>query len=148
MSETNLKSFDLSGSRAGIPKELAAWSPETWRIALLAAGALAFGVAFTLGQGTTGTADPDLSALLRGMAMLKAAMTAAGAGILWWRLSRPISTSLAAAYVACVTAASAATGLVWTMSCLWAATILFHGALIAFLIMGLRDSFGGSPRKR
>jgi len=138
------RSFDLSEPSRAAVSALAARRSQTWRLTLLMACVFVACAAFAIGSANARIADPDLATLLHGMALLKAAITAIGMAAVWWRLGSPILSTLAAAYVGCTAAASAGTGLVWTMSHLWAATLLFHGALIVFLILGLRDSFNAN----
>ncbi len=109
---------------------------------LIAACALAGMAAYFAGSsGAASHADAELVFLLRGMALLKAAFVLFAAGVLWWRFGSPISLGLATGYILCAAAATGGTVLIWTMTQMGAASLLFHGALIAFLVLGLRDNF-------
>jgi hypothetical protein len=143
MADALLRSLGISahpGAGEGAPAA-AISGASAWRLLLISACGIAAAGVLASGADNGAAADPDLSALLRGMAIIKAAIVAAGAGIVWWRLGASISSTFALAYIGCVTAASAGAAMVWTMSHMGVATLLFHGALIAFLVIGLRDGF-------
>jgi hypothetical protein len=84
-------------------------------------------------------ADPELAFLLRGMALLKAAMVFAALGILFWRFAAPVTPPIAAGYLACVWTGAAAAMLIGQLSYLVAASVMFHAATLAILLIAWRD---------
>ncbi|WP_293369261.1 hypothetical protein [Nevskia sp.] len=111
--------------------------------AVLLAGALISAVAaFAIAPAAsapTAEADPALTRLLQGMALIKLAFVAAMAGLVIWRFGRPVSRPVAAGYLFSVWTVTAATVLIWQSVWLGAASLLFHGAAFAFLVLALRD---------
>lgn len=87
----------------------------------------------------TRTIDPDLTMLLRGMAVIKAAAVFFALAVLWWRFAFLISPTFAAGYTTSAAVASGATVLIWNSTHLGFAAFCFHSALFAFVILGLRD---------
>lgn len=85
------------------------------------------------------TTDPALSRLLLGMTFVKLAFVVAMAALSVWRFRRPLGTGLALGYLACVWASTAATVLIWQSAWLGFASVLFHGAGLAFMVVALRD---------
>ncbi len=85
------------------------------------------------------TADPELSRLLRGMAVVKLAFALPIAAAVWWRLGQPASARLAAIYIAIVAGAFAALAMVWRLSEPGLASLMFHASLIGFAITALRE---------
>ena len=83
--------------------------------------------------------DPDLARLMQGMAFIKLAFVAVMAGLLVWRFGRPMTPAIALGYLSCIWTISAATVLIWQSSWLGLASVLFHGAGLAFMVLGLRD---------
>ena len=88
---------------------------------------------------TANVSDPALARLMQGMAIIKLAFVAAMAGLLVWRFGRPMTPAITAGYLACIWTICAATVLIWQSSWLGPASLLFHGAGFAFLVLGLRD---------
>lgn len=112
---------------------------QGWRIGLIC------GCLLLLGLAALPPADPSptaaaLTRLLRGLALIKAALSLGGLGIAYWRLGYPISNRLAGLYAACVAAACAASLLVWRLVALPLAATLFDLALVLFLIGAWRDT--------
>jgi len=83
--------------------------------------------------------DPALARLLRGMAGLKAAAVLGIAAGLLWRFGWPVPWRLAAAYAVGTWMLAAASVLVWRLSELGAAAVLFHAGLVLLAVAGLRD---------
>jgi len=83
--------------------------------------------------------DPALFDLLRGMAILKGMLAAIALATVWWRLGRELPPRLAAIYVGGVYVLVLATGLIWQLTAIPAASGLFHFATIALLIAAWRD---------
>lgn len=118
----------------------AAW-PRGALPCLLAAGCAA-AVAAGLWTGSPDSllkADPELAGLLRGMAMIKALVVLAALTVLIWRLQQPITGRLAAAYLLGAWLASGATAMVWQLSSIPLAALLFHAGEIGMLLTAWRD---------
>lgn len=106
----------------------------------LVAAAIAHGASMLApAAATAAAADPALARLLLGMAFVKLAFVAAMAGLAAWRFRHPLADGTALGYLACVWAATAATVLIWQSAWLGFASVLFHGAGFAFMVLGLRD---------
>jgi hypothetical protein len=105
-----------------------------WRT-LLVAGCCLTGVgAWALGEPVALQAtDPDLAFLLRAMALIKATLVAAGLSVLWWRLGWPIATFLAAGYVLAGWLVAGATVMIWQLTSIAAAAVIFHAAGLAWV---------------
>jgi hypothetical protein len=129
------------------------------RRAIVAAGFLA-GV--VVGFSVTGTheaayaataAGPDLTRLLRGMAMIKSMMALAAACAVLWRLAAPARIGKLAAYVAACAAMAAGPGLIWDMVHVGLGALLLHGGLACAVLLLWRDPatavlLAGAVRKK
>ncbi len=101
--------------------------PGAWRALLLAGCTIAALGAYALGDpAALQAADPDLAVLLRGMASIKAALVAAGLGVLWWRFRWPVSTGVAAGYLAGAWLATGAAMMIWQLTLIAGAAVMFH----------------------
>lgn len=105
----------------------------------LLAAALGDALARMLPPNAVVAADPDLARLLLGMTAIKLLLVAGMAALTLWRLRRPASLRVALRYAGCVWTAVLATALIAQSVGLIAASLLFHGAWIAFAWLGLRD---------
>ena len=83
--------------------------------------------------------DPALARMLRGMALVKAALTLAVLGLLFWRLGHPLSSRAAAVYLVGTWGMAAASALIWQLSMLPLAAAAFHAGMIALLVAAWRD---------
>ena len=83
--------------------------------------------------------DPALARLMQGMAVIKMTFVAVMAALLVWRFGRPVTLQMTLGYLCCIWVISAATVLIWQSSWLGTASVLFHGAGFAFMVLGLRD---------
>jgi hypothetical protein len=111
-----------------------------WRGRLLLAMAAVGLAAFVAGDPAPRLAeDPELARLLRGMAAIKALLTAGVARLLWWRLGRPVSAEMAAGYVLVSAAMAGATVMAWQLSHLALLSIAFHAGLVALGLLAWRD---------
>lgn len=108
-------------------------------IGTLMAAALGHALARRLPPNAVVAADADLARLLLGMTAIKLLLVAGMAALALWRLRRPITTLRAFGYAGCVWTAALATALIAQSVGLIAASLLFHGAWIAFAWLGLRD---------
>jgi hypothetical protein len=84
-------------------------------------------------------ADPQLAQMLRGMALIKAAMVLAAISLLAWRFGHPIGRRQAVVYLAGVWLAAAGSMLIWQLTHIPAAAVMFHLGEFAFLLMAWRD---------
>jgi hypothetical protein len=84
-------------------------------------------------------ADPDLARLLRGMALIKAAMVLAALALLWWRFGHPLPARHRTAYLLGAWLACAATALIWQLSHVVPAALVFHGGELLLLFTAWRD---------
>jgi hypothetical protein len=92
--------------------------------------------------------DPELFRLLRGMAGIKAVLAVLAFAVVWWRLGRPgVTFRPAATYVGGVWAMALATGLIWQLTTIPAASLLFHAAIVTLLVTAWRDVEPGSARR-
>jgi hypothetical protein len=119
---------------------------------LLVGSVLAAGVGLVLGDPTSLLArDPELGLLLRAMALIKAVLVAVAMAAIVWRLRRPASTPVTLAYVAGAWAMSFATALIWQLTVIPGAALLFHVGEIGLLLLAWRDGLwlpAPRPRRR
>jgi hypothetical protein len=87
------------------------------------------------------TADADLTLLLRFMALMKAAIVLAAAGLVAWRFGSELPSRLAAGYIAAVGLMALSPGLIWSQSSLTLASAFFHSGLLFGLALAARDGF-------
>ena len=112
-----------------------------WRLALLGGVAAAMIIAVVVGDpAPLLQADPELGRLLRSMAAIKFSLVAAALVILWWRMGKPLQGSLATGYLAATWALAGAATLIWQLSLLAPASIVFHTATLSLLVLSWRDS--------
>jgi hypothetical protein len=134
----------LHASSAPVPlAPPAAASPDLAlrrRGVLVLACALTTGAAALLAEPSAAIlADPELARLLRGMAVIKAVLVAGGLGVLWWRLGRPVSQGAAVVYVGGAALLTGATLLIWQLSHLIAAPVIFHAATLALVVVAANE---------
>jgi len=84
-------------------------------------------------------ADPKLGHLLRGIALIKAALTVLALGLVYWRVSRPISTRVAAAYLGGVWFMAGASMWVWELAHVGWGAVLFHAGELTILLVAWRE---------
>ena len=127
---------------ASVPARRAA-SPRLSRAALLAAVGLAVAAAHLAGGGEAAaravTADPELTRLLRGMAVLKAGLTLAAVGLVAWRVGYPTSPRLLAGLVASAVLLAAGPVLIWHVAPIVAGALLFHAGMVLLLALCWAD---------
>lgn len=91
------------------------------------------------------TADADLTLLLRFMAVMKAAIVLAAAGLVAWRMGlEDLSSRAAIGYIAAVGLMALSPGLIWSQSSLTLASAFFHSGLLFGLALAARDGFSRS----
>ena len=84
-------------------------------------------------------AEPELALLLRGMAVIKAGIALVALALSFWRFGQPVSTSAALGYALGVWALGGATVLIWFLSFIPAAALLFHLGVFGLLILAWRE---------
>jgi hypothetical protein len=119
-------------------------SPATVRagLVLLTGIALIAGFALTghdAAQQAIGQAGPDLTRLLRAMALLKAGIAAGLVAAILWRLSAAIGAVWFAAYAAATAAMASGPALIWDMAHVIAGAVLLHTGLLAAVVLLWRD---------
>ena len=114
--------------------------PARLRACLAAGCVTALGLGAWLGQpAVLLAADPELARLLRGMALIKAALVMLALAAVTWRFGRPVSLRVAAAYLVGCWLLVSASILVWQLSYIAAAAIGFHAGEIGMLLVAWRD---------
>ncbi len=121
-------------SYAALPTNRLYWIPV---LAFAVVGAAAFGL--TTGGGTV---DPELALLLRFMAAVKAAMAAAAAFLVAWRMNEPVRPAPALGYVVAVSSMAAGAGLIWQLGHVAAGAAMVHGGLVAIGALAWIDRVG------
>ena len=107
------------------------------RMALLLGCAAAIGVAAWAGDpATTLQADPALARLLRGMALIKATPALGALGAVYWRFGWAVSRAAVAGYLLSAWTLVGSTMLIWQLSCIVPAALLFHAAAVTLLMIG------------
>jgi hypothetical protein len=87
-------------------------------------------------------ADADLARLLRGMALIKGFLASAAVAVLLWRFGHPLSQRMAAAYLVGAWLAAGASMLVWQLTFIPLAALVFHIGEITMLLTAWRDRTG------
>lgn len=115
-------------------------APAFLRSVLLVCGSVSVGLAISVGQPSVAMlSDPALAFLLRGMAVIKAVMVLGVVAVLFWRFGRPIRFRTAAVYVLGTAALAGASVLIWRLSSIPLAALVFHVAGFAVLVAAWRD---------
>jgi hypothetical protein len=110
------------------------------RTAVLAACALSIGAAAWYGDPSGYlTADPALARLLRGMAAIKGMIALAAIGAVLWRFGWPTSKGAAIVYIGGTSVLAGSTMLIWQLTSLVLAAVLFHVAALSMLVVGWRE---------
>ena len=118
----------------------ATWSPSTLQSLLLAGNIASVAVAAWFGEPSTYLrADPELAFLLRGMAAIKACIVLAAIGVVFWRLGQAVPKRTASAYLVGSWLLAGATTLVWQLSFIPLAALVFHAAEFLLLFVAWRD---------
>jgi len=84
--------------------------------------------------------DLELFRLLRGMALLKGLLAIVALSVVAWRLGQPTTDGQRVCYIGGVWAMMIAAALVWSLTAIPIASVLFHGALFTLLWTAWRDS--------
>ena len=110
------------------------------RTGLLLACAVAIGVAAWVGDPSSYLqADPALARLLRGMALLKGMIAIGAVAAVYWRLAWPVHRRVAVTYLITASLLTGSTMLIWQLSYIVLAAVLFHLAALTMLIVGWRE---------
>ena len=86
--------------------------------------------------------DPDLARLLRGIALVKAALLAASVALVAWRFRWPITLPFAASYMVASAMMAGATASIWQLTRIPVAAVVYHAGLLSMLVTMLRDDSG------
>lgn len=124
-------------------------TPVVARLILMAAIAVgaSTGVVATAQVATAhavAAAGPDLTRLLRGMALIKMLIAGLVGAAVLWRLADPVGAFRLAGYAASCAAMAAGPGLIWDMCHVAAGAILLHGGLFAAILLLWRDPATGA----
>ena len=103
----------------------------------IAAGALT-GLGLTLLAPDT-QREPELARLLHGMVLIKALIGLAVAALVWWRMGRPLSGTLAMRYGVSLAVTFAAAGWLWGLTLVPLGSLVFYGGLGAVALSARRD---------
>lgn len=110
------------------------------RAALVLGCAIAIGIATWVGDPSTYlNADPALARLLRGMALIKGMLAVGAVAAVYWRLAWTIDARVAATYAITAAAMAGSAALIWQLSYIPFAALLFHAAALSMLIVGWRE---------
>jgi len=110
------------------------------RTALIAACALSIGAAAWFGDPSGYLqADPALARLLRGMALIKSTIVLGAVGAVFWRFGFATSRPAAAVYVVGCGALAGSTMLIWQLTLIPLAAVLFHLSAVCMLLVGWRE---------
>ncbi len=144
MPESTLRAYFLHrGSTSGATSISAAVGRRSThagrlRIGLMMGCVVSLGIAAYLGDPTGFVSDPPLARLLRGMALIKGLMAIAAIAAVWWRFGQPVLKPVAAGYLMGSWALVGSTMLIWQLTWIPAAAILFHAAGLSMLIVSWR----------
>ncbi len=104
----------------------------------MAGCAIAMGIVLYLGDPNS-FPDPALARLLRGMALIKGLISMAAVAAVLWRFGRPVSKPAAAGYLVGSWFLVGSTMLIWQLTWIAAAAILFHAAAVSMLLVSWRE---------
>jgi hypothetical protein len=111
------------------------------RSVLIVGCAISVGIAMYMGDPSGYLlADPALARLLRGMAVIKGVIAIAIVGAVWWRFGRAVSRPVAVSYALGCWVVAGSTTLVWQLTSIVMAAVLFHAAALSMLIVSWRDA--------
>ena len=119
-------------------------SPRAARalVLLLVAASAVAGLLFDDGAAcrqAVSAAGPDLTRLLRMMAVLKAGIAAGASAAVLWRLGAAVTPVRLAAYAVACGATAAGPMLIWHMAHVGTGAALLHGGLLAAVVLLGRD---------
>lgn len=85
-------------------------------------------------------ADAELARLLRGMAAIKAIIVLATIGVIFWRFGLSISKHTAATYMLSAGFMASASMLIWQLSFIPLAALMFHIGMFGVIFTAWRDT--------
>jgi hypothetical protein len=88
-------------------------------------------------------ADRELAALLRDMALIKAFIVMAAVGVLFWRFGHGIGRGLAVMYLVGACLLAGATTLIWDLTSIGLAALVFHVGGFMLLCAAFADHKSG-----
>jgi hypothetical protein len=83
--------------------------------------------------------EPELTRLMHGMVLIKGSIGLAIAGLVWWRMGRPLARSLAIRYGASMAIAFAAVGWLWGLNMVPLGSLVFYAGLAGVALTGRVD---------
>jgi hypothetical protein len=142
MSTFLTKSFWGHWERDGFVKP--GLSPAVTRTALLLGCAGSVAVAVVIATSLGGpqaylTADPQLAVLMRSMAAIKSLFVIAAIGVLFWRFGYGIGRNRALIYLVSAGALTGSTAMIWELTAILVAAVIFHVSGFALLFAALSD---------
>jgi hypothetical protein len=128
----------LTTARGGAPASTG--HAALWRGGLIAVCALSIAVGATMGHPAGYLqADPALAHLLRAMALIKGLIVVGALAAALWRYGWPITAPVGVGYAAGVAVLAGSTTMVWELTLIPPAALMFHGALVGIVCLGWRD---------
>ncbi len=128
----------LTTARGGAPA--LSGHAARWRGGLLAACALSIGLGASMGHPASYLqADPALAHVLRAMALIKGLIVVGALAAALWRYGWPITAPVGVGYAAGVAVLAGSTTMVWELTLIPLAALMFHGALAGIVWLGWRD---------
>jgi len=135
-----------SGARGGVPphvpRERGAPSARA-RLTLWLGLVVAVAASVLVAADGAPAADADYVRLMRGMAAVKGLLLLPALWAVDWRLRQAVRPPLAAGYAGAVWAMAAAPALIWGLQHVAAASVLFHGGMVAVVALAVVDSRRG-----
>ncbi len=92
--------------------------------------------------------DPDLTRLLRGMALIKTGLVAGAVVAVLWRLGWPVPLGPGALYGAGAALMAGASVWIWQPTFIAPAAVVFHAGIVALLVAALFDGRESERRLR
>lgn len=93
--------------------------------------------------------EPELTRLLHGMVLIKGSIGLAIAGLVWWRIGRPLAESLAVRYGASMAITFGAVGWLWGLNLVALGSLVFYAGLAGTALAGRADPlFSRQPANR
>ena len=126
---------------SGTLRERRQWlTPRLARSAIAVIVAGAVGLSFALGDApatsrAVADAGPELTRLLRFMAVIKGGFALGALSAVLWRLGSDVSPGRFVTYGACCAVMAAGPGLIWAMAHVGLGALLLHGGLVALLVL-------------
>jgi hypothetical protein len=117
-------------------------SPLLRRIGLVTTIGLTMAISawFTREIGATPVREPELVRVLHAMVGIKGLIALAAAGLVLWRLGRPIKHVVAVGYAGAICVAFGAVVWLWGLANVPLGSLVFYGALMALILVARTDS--------